>query len=107
MNDEEGMWVVLIFGGMFLGAIAASTFVLAIVCTVAAIKGSYSVRPIAVYWCACGWIAVSATLVDLWFAASIFGFISPVFLGLFWYYDRRAAKQITTALETKQHDINR
>lgn len=106
MNNEELQWCVVIYGGMFLAGLAISTFILALICTGACIVGKFSVRPIALYWCSSGWLGVMTTMTDWVVPGWIFLFISPVFIALFWYYDRQTAKQMTTSQESAENDNN-
>jgi hypothetical protein len=87
-NHEEMEWVMLVYGGIFLAAIAISTFITALVASAACLRKKFPVQPVILYWLA------FAILLTIWQCCTWIGAVwiallgSPVFIVLFWYYDK-------------------
>lgn len=105
MNNQDWSWAIAMWGGFALICIAIFTFVFAAVCTVKCIRGKYSARPLLLYW----FTTVTAVTLSLVFnqiqILALVLLVSPFFLTLLWYYDKKASEQFYSA-QTPTHDVN-
>ncbi len=86
----DDLWLLgLIVGSSPLIALAASTSMLAVYCTIAALLGKFPIRAAAIFWMAVTICAVAVLAFSWLCGLGAFVFVSPALLIMFWYYDRK------------------